>query len=599
MAKILLVEDNEMNRDMLSRRLVRRGYEVAIALDGEQGLAMARSESPALILMDMSLPGIDGWEATRQLKAAPETSTIPVIALTAHAMSGDREKAVAAGCDDFDTKPVDLARLLEELPAGDKTELAAGLTALRADARQLLTLLNEVLARGQTGPPDLAAARGTLGPPLERVRSAGDTLRRRAAESGAASLLADLERICSATERLDTLLGHGRAPAQETVPPAASTEPGDAAPAHKGVILVVDDNDDNRDMLSRRLRRQNYEVLTAAGGRAALGLLAAAPVDLVLLDVMMPDLDGYAVLQQLKADPALRDIPVLMISALDDLDSVVRCIQLGADDYLGKPFEPVLLQARIGACLEKKRLHDQEERHRRELAAFNQTLERRVAEQVAQLEQLGRLKRFFSPQLAELIVAGGTDDPLQTHRREVTVVFLDLRGFTALAETAEPEEVMGMLREYHAEMGRLIMAHEGTLERFTGDGMMVFFNDPVEVPNPAERAIRMAVAMRDLIASLSVSWRKRGWELALKVGIAQGYATIGAIGFEGRMDYGAIGNVTNLAARLCGEAEGGQILVSARVASAVESIIDAENLGPLTLKGLARPVPIWSVRGLV
>ena len=181
----------------------------------------------------------------------------------------------------------------------------------------------------------------------------------------------------------------------------------------------------------------------------------------------------------------------------------------------------------------------------------------------------------------------------------MTVVFVDLRGFTAFAETAEPEEVMGMLREYHAEMGRLIMAHEGTLERFTGDGMMVFFNDPVEVPNPAERAIRMAVAMRDLIAGLSVSWRKRGWELSLKVGIAQGYATIGAIGFEGRMDYGAIGNVTNLAARLCGEAEGGQILISARVASAVETIIDAENLGPLTLKGLARPVPIWSVRRLV
>ncbi len=490
--------------------------------------------------------------------------------------------------------------LLEEIEGGDKPELAAGLTALRADARQLLTLLNEVLARGQTGPPDLAAARGTLGPPLERVRSAGDALRRRAAESGAASLLADLERICSATERLDALLGHGRAPAQETVPPAASTEPGDAAPAHKGVILVVDDNDDNRDMLvpsaaTPGLRGADRGRRTRRAGRCS----AASPVDLVLLDVMMPDLDGYAVLQQLKADPALRDIPVLMISALDDLDSVVRCIQLGADDYLGKPFEPVLLQARIGACLEKKRLHDQEERHRRELAEFNQTLEQRVAEQVAQLEQLGRLKRFFSPQLAELIVAGGAADPLKTHRREVTVVFVDLRGFTAFAETAEPEEVMGMLREYHAEMGRLIMAHEGTLERFTGDGMMVFFNDPVEVPNPAERAIRMAVAMRDLIASLSVSWRKRGWELALKVGIAQGYATIGAIGFEGRMDYGAIGNVTNLAARLCGEAEGGQILVSARVASAVESIIDAENLGPLTLKGLARPVPIWSVRGLV
>jgi adenylate cyclase len=488
--------------------------------------------------------------------------------------------------------------LLEELETGDKPELAAGLSALRGDARQLLGLLNEVLARGQTGPPDLAAARGTLGPPLERVRSAGQALRQRAAETRAESLLADLERICSATERLDALLGHGAEPAAaESARPSASAGAGDGAPP-RAVLLVVDDNDDNRDMLSRRLRRQNYEVLTAAGGRAALDLLGSSAVDLVLLDVMMPDLDGYAVLQQLKATPALRDIPVLMISALDDLDSVVRCIQLGAEDYLGKPFEPVLLQARIGACLEKKRLHDQEVRHHRELAEWNQTLERRVAEQVAQLEQLGRLKRFFSPQLAEAIVAGGAEDPLKTHRREVTVVFVDLRGFTAFAETAEPEEIMGMLREYHAEMGRLIMAHEGTLERFTGDGMMVFFNDPVQVPNPAERAIRMAVAMRDLIAQLGVGWRKRGWDLDLKVGIAQGYATIGAIGFEGRMDYGAIGNVTNLAARLCGEAAGGQILIAARVASAVENLIDAESLGPLTLRGLARPVPIWSVRGL-
>jgi class 3 adenylate cyclase len=195
-------------------------------------------------------------------------------------------------------------------------------------------------------------------------------------------------------------------------------------------------------------------------------------------------------------------------------------------------------------------------------------------------------------------VAGGADDPLKTHRREVTVVFLDLRGFTAFAETAEPEEVMGVLREYHAEMGRLILEHEGTLERFTGDGMMIFFNDPVEVPNPAERAIRMAIAMRDVVAGLAARWRKRGWDLALGVGIAQGYATIGAIGFEGRLDFGAIGTVTNLAARLCGEAAAGHILISARVAAAVEEIVDAEEVGPLALKGLARPVSIWSVRGL-
>ncbi len=229
---------------------------------------------------------------------------------------------------------------------------------------------------------------------------------------------------------------------------------------------------------------------------------------------------------------------------------------------------------------------------------MNQTLEQRVAEQVAQLERLGRLKRFFSPQLVEAIVAGGATDPLKTHRREVTVVFLDLRGFTAFAETAEPEELMDVLREYHAAMGRLIMAHEGTLERFTGDGMMVFFNDPVEVPDAAARAVRMAVAMRDILVDLIARWRKRGWDLGASMGIAQGYATIGAIGFEGRWDYGAIGTVTNLAARLCGEAAAGQILISAKVAAAVEGLVEVEDLGSITLKGLARPVPICSVRGL-
>ena len=195
------------------------------------------------------------------------------------------------------------------------------------------------------------------------------------------------------------------------------------------------------------------------------------------------------------------------------------------------------------------------------------------------VEQLGRLKRFFSPQLADLIIRGGADDPLKTHRREITVVFLDLRGFTAFAETSEPEELMGVLHEYHAEMGRLILAHEGTLERFTGDGMMIFFNDPLPVPNPAERAVRMAVAMRDRAAELSVGWRKRGFELDLGIGIAKGFATIGAIGFEGRWDYGAIGTVTNLAARLCAEAKPGQILIAPRVLLEVENLLEVEESG--------------------
>jgi len=221
-----------------------------------------------------------------------------------------------------------------------------------------------------------------------------------------------------------------------------------------------------------------------------------------------------------------------------------------------------------------------------------------TAQMYQMVEQLSRLKRFFSPHLAELIVAGGTEDPLKTHRREVTVVFLDLRGFTTFAELVEPEEVMSVLRDYHAEMGRLILEHGGTLERFTGDGMMIFFNDPVPVPNPAEHALRMALAMRERVQELSTKWRRRGYDLALGIGIAQGYATIGAIGFEGRWDYGAIGTVTNLAARLCGEATGNQILAALRVVGEVEDLIEIEEVGPLVLKGFHKPVSAFSVSGL-
>jgi adenylate cyclase len=374
--------------------------------------------------------------------------------------------------------------------------------------------------------------------------------------------------------------------------------PSSSAPPD-ATLLVVDDNEDNLYTLTRRLSREGYDrIVTARDGREALERLRAQPFDLILLDVMMPGLNGYEVLAAIKGDERLRHIPVIMISAVDEVESVIRCIEQGAEDYLPKPFNPVLLRARISASLEKKRFRDQEARHLAELAELNRTLEQRVHEQVAQLERLGRLKRFFSPQLAELIVAGGADDPLMTHRREVTVVFLDLRGFTAFAETVEPEEVMGVLRDYHAEMGKLIMAHEGTLERFTGDGLMIFFNDPVVVPNAAERAIRMAVAMRDRVTEFRTRWRKHDYDLGLGIGIAQGYATIGAIGFEGRWDYGAIGTVTNLAARLCGEAKEGQILVTSRVASAAEGLIETEEVGALSLKGLLKPVRTFNIVGL-
>ncbi len=338
-------------------------------------------------------------------------------------------------------------------------------------------------------------------------------------------------------------------------------------------ILIVDDTPANVHILQSRLAAHGYDIVTATDGEAALAAVKETEPDLILLDVMMPKMDGFEVCRRLRADASLPFIPIIMVTAKADPKDVVAGLEAGGDEYLTKPVDQPALVARVKSMLRIKSLHDTVEALAAERAELNKVLERRVEEQVGQLEQL---KRFFSPQLAELIVAGGAEDPLKSHRREVTVVFLDLRGFTAFAETAEPEEVMGVLREYHAEMGRLILHHEGTLERFTGDGMMIFFNDPVPVPNPGERAVRMAVAMRGRVDDLAVGWRKRGYDLAFGLGIAQGYATIGAIGFEGRWDYGAIGTVTNLAARLCGD----------------------EEVGPLTLKGLLRPVPTFNVVGI-
>ena len=354
-------------------------------------------------------------------------------------------------------------------------------------------------------------------------------------------------------------------------------------------VLVVDDTPVNLKLLADLLGAKGYQVLTATSGAEALTRVEA--VDLVLLDVMMPGMSGYEVCRKIRENPATAMVPVVMVTALDPTQERVKGIEAGADDFLTKPIHQPELLARVRSLLRVKTLWDQ-------LADLNRTLEARVAEQVSQLERLGRLKRFFSPQLAEAIVTGGADDPLKSHRREVTVVFLDLRGFTAFAETAEPEEVMSVLREYHAAMGELILTHEGTLERFTGDGMMIFFNDPVPVPDPQERAVRMALAMRARVDELARGWRRRGWELDFGVGIAQGYATIGAIGFEGRWDYGAIGTVTNLAARLCGEAQPRQILISRRLHSMLEELIAAEPIGELSLKGFSRPVTAYNVTGL-
>ena len=363
-------------------------------------------------------------------------------------------------------------------------------------------------------------------------------------------------------------------------------------------ILIADDNPDNLDIFRTRLAAHKYEIITATDGEAALAAAKEKQPDVILLDIMMPKMDGVEVCRHLRADPSLPFMPIIMVTAKTSSQDVVSSLEAGADEYLTKPVDHGALVARVNSMLRIKALTDTVQAQSAKLAEWNAKLEQRVNEQLGELENLSRLKRFFSPQLAEAILTGGADNPLASHRREVTVVFLDLRNFTAFAETSEPEEVMRVLREFHTEMGKLILEHGGTLERFTGDGMMIFFNDPVVVPDPAARALHMAVAMRERVNEMSIVWGKHGYDLSLGIGIAQGYATIGAIGFEERLDYGAVGAVTNLAARLCGEAKGGQILTNRKTLSQFEQLVEAEPIGEISLKGFAKPISVYSIEAL-
>ena len=354
-----------------------------------------------------------------------------------------------------------------------------------------------------------------------------------------------------------------------------------------GIALVVDDSRVNRLVLARQLTGLGIELLEAENGVEALELLRAhaTAIDVVLLDVMMPELDGYATLEAMKADEAIRHIPVLIVSGVEELESVVRCIELGATDYLPKPINPRILAARLNASLAAKNLRDLELEHIEQQRTLTETIERQKSE----------LSQFLSPQIAALVSSPEGEGLLSGHRREITVAFCDLRGFTTFAEQADPEELFGVLGEYHRMMGDAIVEYGGTLEHFAGDGVMIFFNDPVLQDDHVERAVRMAVAMRERFQDLGQQWRKRGYELGFGVGIAVGYATLGRIGFEGRHDYAAIGNVVILASRLSSQAAADQILLSQRAAGIIEGLVEVESVGELQIKGLSRPVSASNV----
>ena len=492
---ILVIEDNERNRKLVCEVLDFAGLRVISAATADEGLMLANQRRPDLILMDIGLPGTDGVAALRSLRSEELTAHIPVVAVTAYAMQGDRQSLLTQGFDGYIPKPIDVKVFGEQV----------------------------------------------------------------------VSFLKDTRR-----ERLQTS--------------AVASTP----------ILVVDDVPANARLLEAMLTERGYEVVVAGTGTEALAAVAAARPSLILLDVQLPDIDGYEICRRLRTDATTAAIPIVMITA-SEIDERLAGLEAGADDFVTKPFNQLELLARIRSLVKIGAYRDQIQAQADELAELNRTLQQRVLAQVDEMERLGRLRRFVSPQVADAIMSAGDERPLSFHRSEIAALFCDLRGFTSFAGNSEPEESANVMAEYHGIVGSLVAEFEATVGHFAGDGIMLFFNDPVPCPEPAACAVRMALALRDQMAELTERWRKRGHELGFGIGISYGFATVGEMGFEGRRDYGAIGSVCNLASRLCDEAADGQVLVGPRTYLEVENVVEAERVPDLELKGFSGTTEAYSV----
>jgi adenylate cyclase len=449
---------------------------------------------PDLILMDVGLPDLDGVTALQHLRADTTTASIPVVAVTAYAMPEDRERLLGAGFDGYLAKPIDV----------------------RAFASQIARYARE-----------------------------GD---------------------------------------------------GDPTPAG-ATILIVDDTPANIRLLEAILAPRGYRVVRATSGEEALSVVASEQPHLVLLDIQMPGKDGYEVCRELRAASETEALPVIMVTSSVGQERLLA-LEAGADDFISKPFNQAELLARVRSLVKIKEYQDQLKAQAAQLAELNQTLQERVDEQVAEGERLHELRRFLSAPVADAVVTGRDSNILAIHRREIAVVFCDLRGFTAFTGSVEPEEAIGALLDFHRELGRLVTQLDATVGHFAGDGVMLFFNDPLPCPDPALRAVRMGLGIRDVMVVVTERWQRHGHDLGFGVGISFGYATLGEMGFEGRHDYAAVGGTVNLASRLCDEAVHGQILIGQRAFAEVEAVVDAHRVADLTLKGFPAPMPAWSVAGL-
>jgi adenylate cyclase len=370
----------------------------------------------------------------------------------------------------------------------------------------------------------------------------------------------------------------------------------ESSPNTNHLILVVDDIPDNVTILTAHLKTVGYKTISGVNGLEAIELANEEEPDLIMLDINMPKMNGLNACSQLKQQENTKMIPIILITANSNVDEIVKGFEVGADDYLIKPFNYMEMLSRVRSMLRIRDAQQELIKVNTELDELNSNLEKKVKEQVDELERVNRLRRFFSPQIVKTITSENSEDVLGEHRREITVVFLDLRNFTSFSEKASPQEVIHTIREFHEIVGPIIFRYQGTLERFTGDGLMVFLGDPEPMEDHPVQAVKMCIEIRDKMEKLRSSWADKGYDLALGIGIATGEASLGTIGFEGRLDYAAIGVVTNLSARICGKAAGGQILLSQNTYEMIKDRFEIVPCGKIEFKGFSKLKQVYQVK---